>query len=294
MEFLVRKGAYCTLILFIYRHHAYVLIYFHRLLFITGIADDVATLLLSIYNSNPNPKKKLQTKMPIRFIIRTNVENLLLSLYSEEIFDKVLGSEFEVKYRLPYKSEFEQQILFSMWELNTSLSVDVAKKMTFVDGLVFSYGRYILYLLMGAKIYKPILPILDILLSSESRKKQSKKIGKESDRERPLCTKLFKKFEINQDFTFSDISMFLKPTEFVKSCMEKMHEKDKSPENEWNPVYPLPYLIHKMKGINLSRNEATIRNNLIQTWESYHNDDTAFIKDNISPQKRKKIPSSTS
>jgi hypothetical protein len=291
MEFLVRKGAYCTLILFIYRHLAYVFIYFYRLLFITGIADDVATLLVNFYNST----RKLQTKMPIRFIIRTNVENLLLSLYSEEIFDEVLGGSFAVKYQLPYKLEFEQQILFSMWELNTSLSVDVAKKMTFVDGLVFSYGRHILYLLMGAKyLYKPILPILETLLSSDSKKKQSKSIGRESYRESPDCPNLFKKFEINQDFTFSEISMFLKPTEFVKSCMKEIHTKEKSPENEWNPVYPLPYLINKMQGITMSPKDAKMRKVLIEAWESYHHNDTAFTKDIISPQKRKNIPSSIS
>lgn len=280
---------------------------FIRLLFVTGIADDTATILWKFFkNFNGNPKLIYQTKL----ILRTNVENLILSLYTKEIFE-MLGKDFKAKFKVPYKLKFEQTLLVSLWETDVSLPPDISLKVSFLDAIALSYGRYLLYFLMASPYFiEDMLPILSSLLGPETTNKKSEKLGAMIENaingcEEQNLSELHHQFEMNTELpVLADLKLTAK--DFVKAAHEtspemilKKSQIDRIPGYiEWNPFYPIPFIISQLQALSDS-NRISFRGdkrhlfpNLLDKMREFHNNDIAFNEE-ITPKKRKSSPEST-
>lgn len=246
--------------------------------------------------------------MAVRFILRTNVENLLLSLYSKENFEQVLTKDFKISFKLPYQLEFEQSILYNLWGFDSSLKEDVLQRTMFLDGLAFSYGRYIFYFLMGSPFFYPeFLPVLKTLIFGKTRNQISKELSTPFATDTEHLPSLYEDFEINthiptdllhemserdEHFHFTTISAF----DFLRGCKKGFKEKKNVDDFNWDPIYPIPLMSWALSSMrDLSQvfqpNKVKSFDNFIQKFNSYHENDTAFITDTISPQKRKRSPS---
>lgn len=279
-----------------------------RLLFVAGIADHMTSFALDFYSKSF--ERFLELKITLRCILRTNIENLLLSLYSNEIIDDVLGSDFVCPYELPDVGPFEQSLLFAMWAIHDKLDKSLHHKMMFLDGLAFAYGRYILYFLMVCPFFcKDMLPMISTLLEDKTKDQKSKEIAKS------VIAKIMTTvptemdcfhatFEINTTFSLitkmNEISGStvdsISAKDFIKSSLkiDKDGPVSKSEiRNDWNPVYPIPFILNMLKSLHDigeigAEEENETFDYLITTLKEYHEKDTVFVTDIKSPQKRKR------
>lgn len=284
----------------------------NRLLFVAGIADHISTFALDFYSVRF--KRTEEMKIPLRCILRTNLENLLLSLYSKEIIDDVLGSDFVCPYELPDVGPFEQSLLFAMWAVHDKLDKSLHHKMMFLDGLAFAYGRYILYFLMVCPFFcKDMLPMISTLLDPMTSKDQkSKDIAQRITTKQNEMDLVHANFEISPTFSLltemkqiSDSTVdSVSAKDFIKCCLKidnsgPQCKSEISKSESWNPVYPIPFLLHILKSLHEigeigSGNQKKSYDDLIKTLTEYHEEDSVFIKDIKSPQKRKRSSPSTS
>lgn len=286
----------------------YFLTIYSRLLFITGIADDTASILWDFYK-NFHGKSKLVYQT--RFVLRTNLENLLLSLYTKEIFT-MLGSDFKPSFQAPYRLKFEQTLLNCLWEADTSLPPDVSQRTAFLDAIAFSYGRYLLYFLMVAPYFmKDMLPILETLLSNDTKERKSAKQAQDIQNNMNNLDDIYSRFEINTKFDLlSEMKLddnksllSLDAKDFVNAVVHAAKEEiwtktqidNHQDYTNWNPFFPIPFLTKQLEILSSSNAIHTRGENrhlfpqLLECLNQFHKEDKAFNID-ISPKKRKRSP----
>lgn len=247
-----------------------------------------------------------EVQIQVRCILRTNLENLLLSLYSKDIIDGLLLPNFRVPYQLPNVSPFEYSVVSSLWELHDKLDKTMSHKMMFLDVLAFAYGRYLMYYLIMCPFFaNDMLPVLLPLLNPEKTKdRKSKEISKKAMQKNTVIEDYHREFEVSTTFSLLNKVKLMKQdsvvasisaTEFIKWCL-KFDEngppsKSDLTNNDWNPLYPVPYIrnllqsLHEENEFNSQLDDYEL---VMNTLLEYHENDSAFVKDIKSPSKPKR------
>lgn len=277
----------------------------YRLVFLTGIADHNAGILLNFYSEHFG-KRTEEVQIPLKCILRTNFENLLLSLYSKDIIDGLLCEDFRVPYELPDVPPLEHSVVSSLWEIHDKLNKTMSHKMMFLDGLAFAYGRYLLYFLIICPFFAhDMLPVLWTFLNpNKTKDKKSKEISKKARNKKTNMNDYHGEFEINtafsllekakqikDDFVLSSISA----KEFIQGCLNLKEDgvpsKSELSNDDWNPLYPVPFIRQMLQLLN-EHNEFESQPQhyklIMDTLQKYHEEDSAFVKDIKSPSKPKR------